>query len=1293
MDDALKTSRAGTSPGPDGIPLAVYRKSAALLAPVLARVYSAMLRTFSLPPAFHEGVVVYLSKGGDRTEPSQYRPITLLNTAYRVLAKVLTGVLAPALQHVVGPSQTAFLPGRRIGDTILHLQATQALLGQRGFWGLAVFADFTKAYDTVRRSFLIQAMSAMGMPAAFCSAVELLLTETWASACVGGVVSDPARFDEGLRQGCPLAPLLYLFVAEALATLLADEHTGTAGRIACQLPAAAASSRAPARAAQGSCGVVFAGPHEVSATTMAPQYADDITPIVFGGAAAEASTTISPTPACVLAYEFLACVRVEQRVQLLLSALSIFGDASGQRLHPAKTTVLPIGVVPRSLRHAGGAVAGLSISSVARTLGTAFVQGDGGVVQRTAVGQPHPEWSPEEEAALRRVETCCTTIHSRRSLSLFGRAMASAAYGTSQLLYALEFRLAPPSSVFDRLRAALQLALSPGASPAGRAGAPPRHTALPALEFLQMPPRDGGVGGMVWQRHILARHAVWAARAICCPTLPWVGLFQLLLAGHGAGSVVSCFHLAGPAAGELPPSLLPGCGSLAEATLPSLVARLVWGARQLGSPVLVSPSTLPSDAGVGPRLRWLLPGPVPRRVHVPPPPRAAASSASRGPTAASPPGAAAQALHASRRRGQPGQPGADPVAVDIGLSVKLAAALIAAEAGVPARRLAFWGQVVAVLGGEYHDGEVPAHLPVPTARASLRPPPSDAAKAAASSALWPLFRQVWRLRMDNRVKEVWWMLILNGLKTAARLHVHRPCPCGALVVPGRPHTFWACPVAAAVVATIQRSMPHPQAPLAVRHFWLLEPPAPTLHVGLWHVIALCAIAAMEHGRRTLARLTLSASSSSPGHARPVPSVAGSSTTSSTPLEGDAAAPPGTSSDNPGPRVAGRLRRAQRAALGYFSRSLGEFAALNDRHPGPFTDAQAADHPILRPVERLDASHGHDGDGEPPPASSPSPVSAPEAPPPPTSGAATRMWTITVHLAPRLALVDSLEGATPAARAGVLAAQQQLHGLRAPDLTPAARAAERAVASALVEVGLRPLTPAERAAVDRALAPGPVEQLAARTFTSFGALTVTRTHMECLRPGMWLNDEVINYYLGLLLQRELARRPPSCTAAPRVHVFSTFFFAQLSGAGGLSQYNFEAVRRWSTPSTTGGYCILDCDILLVPVHLGVHWVLAVAYLREGRTELLDSLGGRPRRVLDLLARYVADAWHSLRGLVVDTSGWLHTFPQCARQRNGFDCGVFMLMHADYQMRRCRPAWSQAHMPYFRRRIAADLLAEG
>ena len=223
---SLKRASPGTSPGPDGLPMDLWRKYRALFAPPLARLSSAMAAGGGLPPGFHDGNITMIFKAGDRTDPANYRPITLLNSDYRAYTRVLASRLGPVLSSVMDSHQTAFLPGRHIGENILLAQALPRALSHANAGAVSVACDFRKAYDTVDRDFLYQAMRLMGCGPQFCQMVKDLLSHTKARVELNGFQSRSVAFAVGVRQGCPLAPQLYLFVAQTMSCFLAHRGIG-----------------------------------------------------------------------------------------------------------------------------------------------------------------------------------------------------------------------------------------------------------------------------------------------------------------------------------------------------------------------------------------------------------------------------------------------------------------------------------------------------------------------------------------------------------------------------------------------------------------------------------------------------------------------------------------------------------------------------------------------------------------------------------------------------------------------------------------------------------------------------------------------------------------------------------------------------------------------------------------------------------------------------------------------------------------------------------------------------------
>ncbi|CAH2104127.1 unnamed protein product [Euphydryas editha] len=221
------------------------------------------------------------------------------------------------------------------------------------------------------------------------------------------------------------------------------------------------------------------------------------------------------------------------------------------------------------------------------------------------------------------------------------------------------------------------------------------------------------------------------------------------------------------------------------------------------------------------------------------------------------------------------------------------------------------------------------------------------------------------------------------------------------------------------------------------------------------------------------------------------------------------------------------------------------------------------------------------------------------------------------------------------------------------------------------VELPPLTPEQEKLVKKALGPGPPNQLLVEKFN----LRIHRRDLQTLAGLNWLNDEVINFYMNLLMQRSEER-----TDLPKVYATNTFFYPKLmqSGQAGL--------RRW-----TRKVDIFSHDLMVVPVHLGVHWCLSLIDFRKKKIMYLDSMGSSNQACLDALLQYLHDEHKDKKGQSFDDSGWttqnLKDIPQ---QMNGSDCGMFACTFAEFSSRDAPYSFSQAHMPYLRRKAALEVL---
>jgi hypothetical protein len=189
LEGALAGAAAGKAPGCDGLPYEFYRAFWEEVRGPLVAAFNEPFLSAQAQPQLHGsallGVIVLLYKQGGkpREDPDSYRPITLLNCDLKLVAKVMAKRLGVPLGSVVDDTQTAFVPGRWIGDNILsHLEAVEyypAVNRSACIVGL----DFAKAYDRVDRGWLGRCMEAVGLPATAVRWVGLLFF----SSCLQGM--------------------------------------------------------------------------------------------------------------------------------------------------------------------------------------------------------------------------------------------------------------------------------------------------------------------------------------------------------------------------------------------------------------------------------------------------------------------------------------------------------------------------------------------------------------------------------------------------------------------------------------------------------------------------------------------------------------------------------------------------------------------------------------------------------------------------------------------------------------------------------------------------------------------------------------------------------------------------------------------------------------------------------------------------------------------------------------------------------------------------------------------------
>lgn len=207
----LNNLKLNKAPGENRIPYEFYINATDNFLEQLAKVYTKILNGEFLEDSFSKSIIFPIHKKGDVNDVRNYRGISFMDCDVKLFLNVVNNRLTTWVEenNILNEFQAGFRKGYSTSDNIYNLTSIVHLKFKKKEKVYAFFVDFKAAFDTVSRKSLIYKLFNLGISFKLVKLIEALYTKTSSSVWSGSALSDSFTTESGVKQGCPLSPLLF----------------------------------------------------------------------------------------------------------------------------------------------------------------------------------------------------------------------------------------------------------------------------------------------------------------------------------------------------------------------------------------------------------------------------------------------------------------------------------------------------------------------------------------------------------------------------------------------------------------------------------------------------------------------------------------------------------------------------------------------------------------------------------------------------------------------------------------------------------------------------------------------------------------------------------------------------------------------------------------------------------------------------------------------------------------------------------------------------------------------------
>ena len=217
---ALTHMKSDKSPGSDGLPAEFYNFFWDEIGEAIVEVLNFCFNRGLLTESMRLAIISLLYKKGDIELLKNWRPISLLNVDYKIGSKAFANRLQLILPSILNSDQTCSVPGRSIFENLMLARDSIDYCQEKKLPLALIKIDQEKAFDRVNWDFLLKVLERMNFGPKFMCFIKTMYKDVSCQISNNGYLSRKVTLKRGVRQGCPLSPLLYCIVAETLGNLI-----------------------------------------------------------------------------------------------------------------------------------------------------------------------------------------------------------------------------------------------------------------------------------------------------------------------------------------------------------------------------------------------------------------------------------------------------------------------------------------------------------------------------------------------------------------------------------------------------------------------------------------------------------------------------------------------------------------------------------------------------------------------------------------------------------------------------------------------------------------------------------------------------------------------------------------------------------------------------------------------------------------------------------------------------------------------------------------------------------------